>query len=139
MPRKKPSELRILLVDKDWIYELSGLNAESKLLDKHTDKIHQLHYEQLQDLVGRCFVDELIKVKGAADRATKSAGEDWTDKIDKKYLEILEHNDFRAWYAKLLEYLITPFAGSEFKGDGLVKYERRVDNYIVENISTKER
>lgn len=137
MSRKKP--IRVLLVDEDWIYELSALNAESKLLSKHSDKIHQLHYDKLQKLVGRCFVDELVKIKKAADNAEKTSDEDWTDKIDKKYLEVLEHQDFRAWYAKTLEYLITLFSTGEFKGDGLVKYERDLENVIVRNVSTRER
>jgi hypothetical protein len=140
MPRQKP--VRVLLVDEDWIYELSALNAESKLLEKHSDKIHQLHYDKLQKLVGRCFVDELVNKKKATDSADKtspSEEEDWTDKIDKKYLEVLEHQDFRAWYAKTLEYLVTLFSTGEFKADGLVKYERDLEDVIVRNVSARER
>lgn len=139
MARRKPT--LTLLVDEDWIYALSALTAESNLLSKHTDKIHLIHYTILDDEVGRCFVTELIAAKVEADAAEKEPGEDWTDAIHLKYLEFLDKDDFRAWYAKSLEYLVTQYGSGDLKADGLVSYERALpDNRgVVQNVSAKVR
>lgn len=139
MARRKPT--LTLLVDEDWIYALSALTAESNLLSKHTDKIHLIHYTLLDCEIGRCFVTELITAKVEADNTDKEPGEDWTDKINSKYLEFLDKDDFRAWYAKSLEYLVTQYGSGELKADGLVSYERALpDNRgVVQNVSAKVR
>jgi len=133
-------QCKCILVSEACIYDLSDLNAESKIVLKKPWIFDRVHDFQLEPILGKCLV-ELCEAKSDAIAAAEAAadGSTFKDHIDEKWLLILDNHYFRAMYSLYAEYYATKKPGN-LTGDGLVEYDRSLENQtgIARSVSAKK-
>ena len=132
---------KCILVDEKWIYEESGLTAESKLLIQNPWAFNRVHDLILRPILKDCL-DQVCAAKAAAITTAQSNGTTWREEIDSKWLSIIDNNLFISMYSLYLEYYIVNKKGTaEISNDGLVEYEKRMESNsgIARSVSEKKK